>query len=73
MVITAKRYLTDLTNQVIDGFCKDKQLPKEAVSFKVGENSLEEYGDYNTNIAYILAKYLRKTPLQTAEELLPYF
>lgn len=73
MVITSKRYLTDLTNQVIDGFCKDKQLPKEAVSFKVEKNSLEEYGDYNTNIAYILAKYLRKTPLQTAEELLPYF
>ncbi|MFZ2414544.1 MAG: arginine--tRNA ligase [Minisyncoccia bacterium] len=73
MIITVKRYLTDLTDKVLGDFCVDKQLPKAAIPFKIEKNSLEEYGDYNTNAAYILAKELKKTPLEIAEELLPYF
>ena len=73
MMITVKRYLTDLTDKTLGEFCRDKQLSKSAATFKIEKNSLEGYGDYNTNAAYILAKELKKTPLEIAEALLPYF
>ncbi|MCX6737671.1 MAG: arginine--tRNA ligase [Candidatus Parcubacteria bacterium] len=73
MIDTVKKYLNGLTAEALNNFKKEQPLALETSLFKIEKNSLEDYGDYNTNAAYILAKYLKQSPMQIAEELLPYF
>ncbi len=70
---TVTKYLSGLIIRAVNDFEKNKSFSHKEILFKVDKNSLEDYGDYNTNIAYILAKELRQAPLEVAEELLPYF
>ena len=73
MIDTIKKYLNGLTAEALNNFKKEQSLVPETSLFKIEKNSLEDYGDYNTNAAYVLAKYLKQSPIQTAEKLIPYF
>lgn len=73
MVETVKKYLNELTVRAVNNFVVEKHLAAEGLFFKIEKNSLEDYGDYNTNAAYLMAKILRQTPFQAAQQLLPYF
>jgi len=46
-----------------------EQIAKKAIDFQILETEREEFGDYSTNVTFILAKKLGKSPKDIAEEL----
>ncbi|MDQ4073122.1 MAG: arginine--tRNA ligase [Thermoproteota archaeon] len=62
-------YIQNEIKRHIEKIIEYYKLTDTNIKFDVSEPPLKEYGDYSSNIAFILSKMLRKNPLEIAKEI----
>ncbi len=59
-------------DSLLKRFLNEKGVDSSAVSYEIEYPKKEEFGDYSTNIAMVLARTLKKSPKEIAEEFIEF-